>query len=345
MTCQKSYSLQLTMFSVLRVDGVFSPPEDTQPYWFYQDWLQPELNGLPDQLHFLYHICHGRSSGSELVAVKTLLGLSLVLKILIYYWKLDNKQVTIQFRGGLLGYLISADYVISADYARKIYYWDLTGMDWLVKYQAIIVCAEKIVRIPWGNETLIVHGDGSNRGNEARLYIISYTKTIVYMLKGCPVFLANGCGKKLKRNDTRFSPCRHAHQSLGAPSEMKELSEQLKELSDKGFIRPSSSPWGAPVLFVKKKDGSLSPASSTGRGYTKNNVQNENNKEHEVHLKAVLELLKKEKLYAKFSKCEFWIPKVQFLSHMIDSQGIHVDPAKMESIKDLESPKTPMKIR
>ncbi|GJV84975.1 reverse transcriptase domain-containing protein [Tanacetum coccineum] len=67
----------------------------------------------------------------------------------------------------------------------------IIGMDWLVKYQAIIVCAEKIVRIPWGNETLIVHGDGSNRGNEARLHIISYTKTQEYMLKGCPVFLAN----------------------------------------------------------------------------------------------------------------------------------------------------------
>ncbi|GJZ60736.1 hypothetical protein Tco_0616552 [Tanacetum coccineum] len=67
-----------------------------------------------------------------------------------------------------------------------------------------------------------------------------------------------------------------------------------------------------------------------------------NKKEHKEHLKAVLELLKKEKLYAKFSKCEFWIPKVQFLSHVIDSQGIHVDPAKIESIKDWESPKTPM---
>ncbi|GJV53938.1 putative reverse transcriptase domain-containing protein [Tanacetum coccineum] len=67
----------------------------------------------------------------------------------------------------------------------------IIGMDWLVKYQAIIVCAEKIVRIPWGNETLIVHGDRRNRGNEVRLHIISYTKTQEYMLKGCPVFLAN----------------------------------------------------------------------------------------------------------------------------------------------------------
>ncbi|GJY18976.1 putative reverse transcriptase domain-containing protein [Tanacetum coccineum] len=101
-----------------------------------------------------------------------------------------------------------------------------------------------------------------------------------------------------------------------APSEMKELSEQLQELSDKGFIRPSSSPWGA----LDKK-------------------------EHEEHLKAILELLKKEKLYAKFSKCEFWILKVQFLGHVIDSKGIHVDPAKIESIIDWASPKTPTEIR
>nr|GFD13702.1 reverse transcriptase domain-containing protein [Tanacetum cinerariifolium] len=93
---------------------------------------------------------------------------------------------------------------------------------------------------------------------------------------------------------------------------MKELSEQLQELSDKGFIRPSSSALGASVLFVKKKDGSF-------RIW--------------------------EKLYAKFSKCEFWIPKVQFLSHVIDSRGIHVDPARIESIKDWASPKTPTEIR
>nr|GFB57045.1 putative reverse transcriptase domain-containing protein [Tanacetum cinerariifolium] len=66
-----------------------------------------------------------------------------------------------------------------------------------------------------------------------------------------------------------------------------DLSEQLKELSDKGFIRPSSSPWGAPVLSDKK--------------------------EYKRHLKAILELLKKEELHAKIFKCEFWIPEVQFL--------------------------------
>ncbi|GJR57539.1 putative reverse transcriptase domain-containing protein [Tanacetum coccineum] len=70
-----------------------------------------------------------------------------------------------------------------------------------------------------------------------------------------------------------------------------------------------------------------------------------NKEEHEEHLKLILELLKKEELYAKFSKCEFWIPKVQFLGHVIDSKGIHVDPAKIESIKDWAYPKSPTEIR
>ncbi|GJR62459.1 hypothetical protein Tco_1504621 [Tanacetum coccineum] len=67
--------------------------------------------------------------------------------------------------------------------------------------------------------------------------------------------------------------------------------------------------------------------------------------EHAEHLKSILELLKEEKLYAKFSKCEFWLSKVQFLGHVIDSEGIYVDPAKMKSIKDWASPKTPTEIR
>nr|GFC34104.1 putative reverse transcriptase domain-containing protein [Tanacetum cinerariifolium] len=134
-----------------------------------------------------------------------------------------------------------------------------------------------------------------------------------------------------------------------APSEMKELSEQLQELSEKGFIRLSSSLWGAPVLFVKKKDGSfrmcidyrelnkltidlrsgyhqlrvkeqdiLKMAFRTRYGHYK--FQNE--KEHKEHLKAILGLLKEEKL-----------------------RGIHVALAKIESVKDWAFPKTPTDIR
>ncbi|GJZ52560.1 putative reverse transcriptase domain-containing protein [Tanacetum coccineum] len=163
-----------------------------------------------------------------------------------------------------------------------------------------------------------------------------------------------------------------------APSFRNErVVEQLQELSDKGFIRPSSSPWGAPVLFVKKKDGSFrmcidyrelnkltglsqleyceqdipKTAFRTRYGHYEFQVMPfgltnapANEKEHGRHLKTILELLKKEELYAKFSKCEFWIPRVQFLGHVIDRQGIHVDPAKIESIKDWASPKTPTEI-
>ncbi|GKE97592.1 putative reverse transcriptase domain-containing protein, partial [Tanacetum coccineum] len=74
-------------------------------------------------------------------------------------------------------------------------------------------------------------------------------------------------------------------------------------------------------------------------------IYSRNKQEHKKHLKLILEFLKKEELYAKFSKCEFWIPKVQFLGHVIDSKGIYVDPAKIESIKDWASPKLPTEIR
>ncbi|GJV15615.1 putative reverse transcriptase domain-containing protein [Tanacetum coccineum] len=311
----------------------------------------------------------------------------------------------------------------------------IIGMDWLVKYQAIIVCAEKIVRIPWGNETLIVHGDRSNQGHEARLHIISCTKTQEYMLKGCPVFLANVNTKETEDKSEKkrlkdvsivrdfpdvfpedlpvLPPTRQVEFQIDlilgavpiarapyrlAPSEMKELSEQLKELSDKGFIRPSSSPRGAPLqgssiylkidlrtgyhlLRVREEDilktafrtrydhyeFQVMPFGLTNAPAVFMNLMNRvckpyldkfiivfiddiliysnNKQEHEEHLKLILELLKKEELYAKFSKCEFWIPKVQFLGHVIDSKRIHMDPAKIESIKDWASPKSPTEIR
>ncbi|GJV05431.1 putative reverse transcriptase domain-containing protein [Tanacetum coccineum] len=171
---------------------------------------------------------------------------------------------------------------------------------------------------------------------------------------------------------------------------MQELCTQLQELSDKGFIRPSSSPRGAHVLFVKKKDrpfrmcidycelnkltvknrypllriDDLFDELQGSSVYIKINlrsgyhqlrsyldklvivfiddilIHSKNEKDHEEHLKLILDLLKKEELYAKFSKCEFWILKVQFLGHVIDSQGIDVDLAKTESIKVWASPKT-----
>ncbi|GKC15953.1 putative reverse transcriptase domain-containing protein [Tanacetum coccineum] len=74
-------------------------------------------------------------------------------------------------------------------------------------------------------------------------------------------------------------------------------------------------------------------------------IYSRNKEEHTDHLRIILELLKKEKLYAKFSKCNFWINIVQFLGHVIDSQGIHVDPSKIKAVKDWASPTTPTEIR
>nr|GFB32973.1 transposon Ty3-G Gag-Pol polyprotein [Tanacetum cinerariifolium] len=215
---------------------------------------------------------------------------------------------------------------------------------------------EKVVRIPYGNEVLIIRGDDCDDG-----------KVFPEDLPGLPparqvefqIDLVPGA-----------APVARAPYRL-APAEMQELSTQLQELSDKGFIRPSSSPWGAPVLLVKKKDGSfwmcidnreLNKLTVKNRyplpriddlfdqlqgsrvyskidlrsGYHQLRVREENipktafrtrydrfvivfiddiliysknRKEHEGHLKLILKLLKEEELYAKFSKCEFWLSK------------------------------------
>ncbi|GKC94091.1 putative reverse transcriptase domain-containing protein [Tanacetum coccineum] len=226
----------------------------------------------------------------------------------------------------------------------------IIGMDWLANHHAVIVCDEKIVRIPYGDEVLIVQGDRDGKGEKSKLSIISCTKTQKYIKRGCPIFLAQVTKKEIKNEleEKRL-------EDVLAPTELQELSTQLQELYDKGFIRPSSSPWGAPVLFVKKKDGSfrmcinyheLNKLTAKNRyplpriddlfdllqgsrvyskidlrsGYHQLRVQEEDisktTEEHAEHLKLILELLKKE---------EF--------------EGINVDPVKIGSIKDWASPK------
>jgi hypothetical protein len=350
----------------------------------------------------------------------------------------------------------------------------IIGMDWLSKYRAAIICDEKIVRLPYGDEVLIVEGDRRDRRSTSRLNIISCTKVQKYIEKGCHLFLAQVNKEEEKEPEGKrledvpivrdfpevfpeelpgLPPTRKVEFQIDlvpgaapvarepyrlAPTELQELFNQLSKLSEKGFIRPSSSPWGATVLFVKKKDGSfrmcidyreLNKLTIKNQyplpriddlfdqlqgscvyskidlrsGYHQLRVREEDipkmafrtryghyefqvmpfgltnalavfmdlmnrvckpyldkfvivfiddiliysksEEDHKEHLKLILELLKKEELYAKFSKCEFWIPTVQFLGHVIDSQGIHVDPAKIEAIKDCATPTTPTEIR
>ncbi|GKB95679.1 hypothetical protein Tco_0981816 [Tanacetum coccineum] len=121
------------------------------------------------------------------------------------------------------------------------------------------------------------------------------------------------------------------------PSKMEELFAQLQELSAKGFIRPSSSPWGAPVLFAKKKDGSFRMCIDYRlRVYSKIDLRSGY---HQLRVRE--EDIPKTAFRTRYGHYEF---QVQFLGHVIDSEGIHVDPAKIESIKDWASPKTPTEI-
>ncbi|GJW96690.1 putative reverse transcriptase domain-containing protein [Tanacetum coccineum] len=76
-----------------------------------------------------------------------------------------------------------------------------------------------------------------------------------------------------------------------------------------------------------------------------NLIYSKSEEEHEVHLKTILDLLKKEKLYAKFSKCEFWLKVIQFLGHVVNRDGIHVDPSKVESVKNWKIPESLTEIR
>ncbi|GKA08646.1 putative reverse transcriptase domain-containing protein [Tanacetum coccineum] len=343
----------------------------------------------------------------------------------------------------------------------------IIGMDWLADNDAVIICGKKEVHIPIKNRTLVVKGDR----NSSRLKVISCIKARKYIERGCHLFLAHVTEKE--KSEKRLEdvpvirdfpevfpddlpglpPSRQVEFKIDlvpgaapvarapyrlAPSEMKELSEQLKELLEKGFIRPSSSPWGAPVLFVKKKDGSfrmcidyreLNKLTVKNRyplpriddlfdqlqgssvyskidlrsGYHQLRVREEDipitafrtryghyefqvmpfgltnapavfmdlmnrvckpyldkfvivfiddiliysktKGEHSEHLKIILDLLKKEKLYAKFSKCDFWLESVQFLGHVINREGVHVDPAKIEAIKNWPVPKSPTELK
>ncbi|GJS12486.1 putative reverse transcriptase domain-containing protein [Tanacetum coccineum] len=368
---------------------------------------------------------------------------------------LNNRYASILFDTGadrsFVSTAFSSRIVITPTALDHDYNVELADGRILAKYHGVIVCAEKIVRIPFGDEILIVRGDGSNNKHGTRLNIISSTKAQEYLTKGCHIFLANitatkdedkSMEKRLEdvsvvqefpevfpKDLPGIPPTRQVEFRIDlvpgatpvawapyrlAPSEMKELTEQLYELTDKGFIRPSSSPWGPPVLFVKKKDGSfwmyidyrelnkltmknhyplpriddlfdqLQGSSIYSKidlrsGYHQLSVQEEDipktafrtryghyefqvmsfgltnapavfmdlmnrvckpyldkfvivfiddiliysksKKEQEEHLRQILKLLKKEELYAKFSKYEFWISRVQFLGHVIDCRA------------------------
>ncbi|GJW00779.1 putative reverse transcriptase domain-containing protein [Tanacetum coccineum] len=310
----------------------------------------------------------------------------------------------------------------------------IIGMDWLLERDAVILCGKKEVHMPYKSKTLVVKGDSEKEPSKKQLQDVP-------VIRNFPEVFPDDFPGLPPPRQVEFrielvpgaAPVARAPYRL-APSELKELSDQLKELLEKGFIRPSSSPWGAPVLFVKKKDGSfrmcidyreLNKLTVKNRyplpriddlfdqlqgssvyskidlrsGYHQLRIREEdipitafrtryghyefqvmpfgltnapavfmdlmnrvckpyldkfvivfiddiliyskNKEEHEKHLKIILELLKKDQLYAKFLKCEFWLKSVQFLGHVINNKGVHVDPAKVKAIQNWSAPTTP----
>ncbi|GJZ36820.1 putative reverse transcriptase domain-containing protein [Tanacetum coccineum] len=223
----------------------------------------------------------------------------------------------------------------------------LVGMTlFITRCHAVIVCDEKLVQVPYGKETLTFSSNKSSNGRESRLIVISCSKALEVHGKRMPGLFSTDIAKKDGGSSGRTIKLR-TYQSV------RDFSKVFLEIA-------SSSPWGAPVLFVKKKDGSFRMCidyRELNKLTVKNRyplpriddlfdqLQGSNEEKSMGNLKAILGLLKEKKLYAKFLKCEFWIPKVQFLGHVTDSRGIHVDPAKIESIKDWASPKTPTEIR
>nr|GEW31211.1 reverse transcriptase domain-containing protein [Tanacetum cinerariifolium] len=216
----------------------------------------------------------------------------------------------------------------------------IIGMDWLSKYHVVIVCDEKIVRIPYGNEILIVRGDKSYGGSSSRLNIISCAKTQKYIQKGCHVLWAHISAK----NSDDKSKEEQLEDSLGGRHSKDGVYDSLWPL-----LVPSNAFW-----IDQHTDGIHGSDESGVQTVSGFNfmivfiddilIYSKNKEDHEEHLKLILEFLKKEELYAKFPKCEFWLQKMLFLGHMINSEGIYVDLPKINSIKDWALPKTPTKI-
>ncbi|GJR84425.1 putative reverse transcriptase domain-containing protein [Tanacetum coccineum] len=250
----------------------------------------------------------------------------------------------------------------------------IIGMDWMAEHRAEVVCYEKYIRVPNRNDMLIVQDERGRVKNKSRLEVISsiriqgdFPKVFLEDLPGLPPTRQVEFHIELI---PRAAPVARAPYRL-APAEMKELAEQLKELSDKGYHQLSVReedilktafrtryghyefqvmPFGltnAPAVFMDLMNRVCKPYLDKFVIMCIDDIliYSRDEKEHEEHLKTILELLKKEELYAKFSKCEFWINTVKFLGYVIDSSGIHVDPTKIEAVKNWASPTTPSEIR
>ncbi|GKE45201.1 putative reverse transcriptase domain-containing protein, partial [Tanacetum coccineum] len=241
----------------------------------------------------------------------------------------------------------------------------IVGMDWLSQHKAVIVCHVKVVEIPVEDGRILrVHGERavritkalkSAKEDEPKLNDISVVREFE------DVFLEDLSGLPPQRQvEFRIDlvpgamPIAKSPYRL-APSEMQELSGQLQELQDKGFIRPSHSPWGAPVLFVKKKDGSLRMCID----YRELNKLTIKNRYPLPRIDDLFDQLQGSRYFSKIDLRSGYhqlrvheddIPKTAFRTRYGhfdkegEANGIHMDPSKIEAVKNYKTPTTPSEI-
>nr|GEW67797.1 hypothetical protein [Tanacetum cinerariifolium] len=207
----------------------------------------------------------------------------------------------------------------------------IIGMDWLSRYDAAILCGKRKVRIRLEGKTLVIKG---NRNN-SRLKIVSCIKARKYIENGCELFLAQVTKQGSK--DKRLEDVPVIQDFLEVfPDELPGLPPPRQV-----EFRIDLIPGAAPVaLFMDLRNHMCKPYLDKFVIVFIDDIliYSKNKEEHGEHLKTILNLLRSEKLYAKFTKCDFWLNSVQFLGHVIDSNGVHVEPAKIEAIKIWTAP-------
>ncbi|GKB14455.1 putative reverse transcriptase domain-containing protein, partial [Tanacetum coccineum] len=259
----------------------------------------------------------------------------------------------------------------------------IIGMDWLSDHKAEIICHEKVVRIPLlDGKVLGVLGEKpeekmrqlmSAKANEKK-------QEEIVVVKDFPEVFPNDLSGLPPVQEIEFrieltpgaTPVAKSPYRL-APSDLEDLSGQLKELQNKELnkliiknryplprINDLVDQLQGSQFFSKidlrcryhqlrvHKDGIPNTTLYLGKFVIvfidDILIYSKTREEHVEHLRLVLELLRKEKLYAKFSKCEFWLREVQFLRHVINGNGIHVDPSKIEAVKNWKAPRNPSEV-
>ncbi|KAG8496670.1 hypothetical protein CXB51_007945 [Gossypium anomalum] len=272
-------------------------------------------------------------------------------------------------------------------------------MDWFTSHSVVVDCGRKVIELKY--ESWDVLQVESGRMDNLPM-VISSISAVRYLRKRYEAYLAFVLNTKVSESKIESVPvvCEFADVFLeelpGLPPvrevefgielvpgtapisivpyrialmELKELKVQLQELMDKSFERLSYFLWGAPVLFVKKKDGSMRLCIDY-RQLNKVTVKNKyplpriddlfdqlrgatvfskidlrDANEHAEHLRIILQTLRDKQLYAKFSKSEFCLREVRFLGHIMPGDGIRVDPSKISVIVEWKPPKNVSEIR